>query len=652
MSRVPVKCWEFADDHRKKQCMSQPHRASLPIPDVAITDEFWSPRRETVRARTIPHQEDRLREGGQFAALRFEWRPDPDDDRERFPIFWESDVAKWIEAASYALAAAPDPKLDAAVDEAIGLLAGAQQEDGYLNAYFTAIKPGKRFTDLRDAHELYCAGHLIEAGTAHFAATGKTSLLDIVRRYADLIDREFGPGGSCEGGYCGHQEIELALVKLFRATGERRYLDLSLRLIDNRGKSPFYFDAEATRRGDAGYFGGQGAIVRSDKRSREYHQSHAPVREQTEAVGHSVRAMYQYAAMADLALELGDAGLREACERLWRDLVDTKLYVTGGIGADPAIEGFGPAYHLPDKDGYAETCAAIGLVFWAHRMMILTGESTYVDVLERALYNGVLSGASADGTKYFYGNPLASDGTVERSDWFDCACCPPNLARLLTSLEHYVYVADDEGLAVNLYVSGSARFEREGQSVTLTQTTAYPWDGAVGFTVDPEAPLRMALRLRVPEWTTGHAAIAVNGEAVDFTTDRGYAVLDRTWARGDTVTLELEMDPFRLRADSRVAAAHGKVALQRGPIVHCVEEVDNEAPVPDLVIGRYSDLRVEHRDGLDRITVGGLVDLPGRGGLYRFDSTASGPTEIRTVPYFAWANRGKGSMAVWVRENL
>ncbi|GAA1659598.1 glycoside hydrolase family 127 protein [Glycomyces endophyticus] len=632
--------------------MSESRRSPLPIPNVVIADEFWSPRRQVVRAKTLPHQQERLREGGPFAALRFEWRPDPDDDRERFPIFWESDVAKWIEAASFALASEADPALEAAVDEAIALLAGAQQEDGYLNAYFTAIKPEGRFTDLRDAHELYCAGHLIEAAVAHFEATGKTSLLDVMRRYADLIDREFGPGGSHEGGYDGHQEIELALVKLYRATGERRYLELSLRLTDARGTTPFFFDAEALERGTPGYWGGNGPIVRSDKRGREYNQSHAPVREQTEAVGHSVRAMYQYAAMADLALELGDEGLRAACERLWRDLVDTKLYVTGGLGADPSIEGFGPAFHLPDKDGYAETCAAIGLVFWAHRMMLLTGEATYVDVLERALYNGVLSGASADGTKYFYGNPLASDGTVERSDWFDCACCPPNLARLLTSLEHYVYAVGDDGIAVNLYVSGSARFELGGQRVSVAQSSAFPWDGAVSVEVETEAPLRFALRLRLPEWTTGDVAIEVDGAAADFEVERGYAVLDRTWRGGERVGLVLPMGPVAVRADARVGAAHGKVALQKGPIVHCVEEVDNEAPVPQLVIARGGEPAVEHREGLDRITVPGLVDEPAAGGLYRTGAAPVRPTEIRTVPYFAWANRGKGTMAVWVRESL
>jgi DUF1680 family protein len=633
--------------------MPAPHRTPLPIADVVIADEFWSPRRETVRTRTIPHQEARLRDGGMFDALLLKPRSHDDDDRERFPIFWDSDVAKWIEAASYALASQADPELDAAVDKAVALLEGAQQEDGYLNNYFTAVKPGQRFTDLSDAHELYCAGHLIEAGVAHYEATGKTSLLDIVRRYADLIDREFGPGGSCEGGYDGHQEIELALVKLYRATGERRYLDLSLRFIDNRGTRPFYFDVEGERRGRAGYFGGREdrPFTPRDQRGREYAQSHAPVREQDAVVGHAVRAMYQYTAMADLALELGDDGLREACERLWDDLVATKLYVTGGIGSDPSIEGFGKPYDLPDYTGYAETCAAIGLVFWAQRMMILTGEAKYVDVLERALYNGVLSGASADGTKYFYGNPLASDGTVERSDWFDCACCPPNLARLLTSLEQYVYTADADGLWVNLFVTGSARFAHAGQRVTVAQESGYPWDGGIAFTVtEAEAPLPMTLRLRLPAWATGAARISVNGTVLPYSTDKGYAVLDRTWAAGDRVELHLPMDPTLVRADPRVRSTAGKVAFQRGPIVHCVEEVDNAAAVPRLIVSRSGELRTEHADGQDAIIAEGLVDGPAPDGLYSTAAPAAEPTAIRTVPYFAWANRGKGTMAVWVRE--
>jgi DUF1680 family protein len=375
------------------------------------------------------------------------------------------------------------------------------------------------------------------------------------------------------------------------------------------------------------------------------------VREQATAVGHAVRAMYQYCAMADLALELDDAGLREACERLWDDLVSSKLYVTGGIGADASIEGFGPAFDLPDRTGYAETCAAIGLVFWAHRMMLLTGEAAYVDVLERALYNGVLSGASSDGTRFFYGNPLASDGTVERSDWFDCVCCPPNLARLLTSLEQYVYVAEQEGLAVNLYVCGSAEFDHAGNRVRIEQKSGFPWDGRIVFGFDLEAPLAMTLRLRLPQWTVGAPSIAVNGTPLPYTTAQGYAVLSRTWSPGDQVELLLPIAPVLVRADPRVESARGKVAIQRGPIVHCVEEVDNEAPVSDLVIVRDGGMRTEHVEGRDQVVVTGLVDAPVEGGLYRTEPPTAKPTEIRTVPYYAWANRGKGTMAVWVRES-
>jgi DUF1680 family protein len=626
-------------------------RSPLPIPDVTVADDFWAPQRAIVRSRTIPHQERQMRLGGQFEALELSWRP---GDEPEPHIFWESDIAKWIEAASYVLARESDPELDAAVDEAVALLAGAQQDDGYLNVYFTVVRPGERFTDLRDAHELYCAGHLIEAGVAHHAATGKTALLDIVRRYADLIDREFGPGGSCEGGYDGHEEIELALVKLHRATGERRYLDLALRLIDNRGTRPHYFDAERERRGTEGYFGDWAADrPRRTEWYRRYNQSHLPVREQTEAVGHAVRAMYLYSAMADLALELDDETLRTACERLWDDVVSTKLYITGGIGSLPEIEGFGPAHHLPDADGYAETCAAIGLVFWAQRMALLTGEAKYVDVLERALYNGVLSGVSADGTRYFYGNPLAGDGTVERSEWFGCACCPPNLARLLASLEHYVYAADPSGLTVNLYVSGTARIEHGGRTVRLTQVSEHPWGGGVRLTVEADGEVDLVLRLRVPEWAEGFA-LTVDGEPAEAEAVDGYLLLDRTWSPSTEIVLDLGLEPRRVRANQKVAAALGKVAIQKGPLVYCAEEVDNAAPVPALVLHSDAELRTvrDEAAGLDAVVADGVVDRRGTEALYTTEPSVLEPTTIRTVPYHRWAERGKGTMAVWLRERV
>jgi uncharacterized protein len=631
--------------------MSSHHsrRTPLPITDVTIEDAFWAPHRETVRTKSLPHQEHQLRTGGQFEALKLEWKP---GDAGEPHIFWESDVAKWIEAASYVLAREADPDLDAAVDEAIALLSGAQQDDGYLNVYFTVVKPGQRFTDLRDAHELYCAGHLIEAGVAHHEATGKTTLLDIVRRYADLIDREFGPGGSCEGGYDGHEEIELALVKLYRATGERRYLDLALRLVDNRGTQPYYFDAERERRGTEGYFGTflQDRVRRVDW-YRQYNQTHLPVREQTETVGHAVRAMYLYTAMADLAAETGDATLTAACERLWDDMVGTKLYVTGGLGALHEIEGFGPAYHLPDRDGYAETCAAIGLVMWAQRMTLLTGEAKYADVLERALYNGVLSGISADGTRYFYGNPLASDGSVERSEWFGCACCPPNLARLLASLEHYIYATDPTGLTVNLYIAGSARLEHGGQTVRLAQATDYPWDGRVRLTLEADHDTDLTLKLRLPEWSEG-ATLAIDGTEVDTTTEDGYLHLAHIWAPGTVIDLDLGMAPKRVRANQKVAAVLGKVALQNGPIVYCAEGIDNAGAVPALAIRPDAELRVEHDSSskLDIITVEGVCERQSGDALYSTDAPKAEPASIRAVPYFSWANRGKSTMAVWLRE--
>lgn len=624
-------------------------RHPLDLTAVTIDDGFWAPRREIVRTRTIPQQEHQLRTGGQFEALTLSWRPG--DDHEPH-IFWESDVAKWIEAASYTLAREFDPELDAAVDEAVELLAGAQQPDGYLNVYFTVVRPGARFTDLRDAHELYCAGHLIEAGVAHHAATGKTSLLSIVTRYADLIDREFGPGGAADGGYDGHQEIELALVKLFRATGERRYLDLSRRLIDARGRQPFYFDLEEERRGAPGYFGSVFPSRAQDvERFREYNQSHRPVREQDAAVGHAVRAMYMYSAMADLAAEDGDAELRAACERLWDDIVSTKLYLTGGLGADPSIEGFGPAYDLPDARGYAETCAAIGLVMWSRRMASLTGDGRYVDVLERALYNGVLSGASADGTHYFYGNPLASDGSVHRHEWFGVACCPPNLARLLSSLEHYAYSAADGEAVVDLYVAGSARFRMPGGDVVVRQSTSYPWDGAVSIGVESAAPGRFALALRIPGWA-GSPVVRVNGEPVEAPVVSGYARLDREWRDGDVVDLELPMGVRRVWSHPSVADTAGKVAFERGPLVYCAEGVDAPVPVSALSVPRSSTPSIEPLEelGVVSVVVDGYADEKDAALLHTGEAPGARPVPIRLVPYFSWANRGRSTMAVWLRE--
>jgi DUF1680 family protein len=625
----------------------------VPLSNVTIEDAFWSPRLEINREKTIPFEYTQCKETGRIDALRLQWKPG--DVPVPHP-FWDSDVAKWIEAASYSLATHPDPHLDALVDETIALLASAQQPDGYLNTYFTVVKPGERWTDLRDAHELYCAGHLIEAGVAHYQATGKRTLLDVVSRYADCIDTVFGRGPGQKRGYCGHEEIELALVKLYRATGIERYLRLAQYFVDERGQQPNYFEVETANRATPGYF----EAHRSHgplRTSWQYSQSHVPVRDQQEAVGHAVRAMYLYSAMADLAGEIGDETLRAACRRLWDHLCSKRLYVTGGIGSSRENEGFTQDYDLPNERAYAETCAAIGLVFWAYRMVQLEGGSRYADVLEQALYNGVLSGVSLDGTRFFYENPLASHGGVGRKKWFGVSCCPPNIARLLASLGQYIYSSQESGVAVHLYVQGSLSFHVQGRAIVLRQETAYPRDGRVTLTVRPDQPTDFTLALRVPGWCR-RVGLSVNGCAVDVEAvlEKGYAHLTRTWVEGDVVQLDLAMPVERVYAHPKVLEDVGRVALRRGPLVYCLEEVDNHIAPDRLAVVADGDLDVQDAPSL----LGGIMVVQGaarevddcdwNGLLYRHERPRAEARTITAVPYYAWGNRENGQMSVWVRE--
>ncbi len=516
---------------------------AVPFTRVRVDDVFWAPRISANRERTLPHQYRMCLDTGRIGAYRLDWRP----GMEPVPhVFWDSDVAKWIEAAAYSLATHPDPELDALLDETIALMASAQQEDGYLNPHFTVVEPDKRWTNLRDQHELYCAGHLIEAAVAHYQATGKRTLLDVMERYARYIDQVFGDEPGKLHGYCGHEEIELALVKLARATGDGRYLKLAQYFVDERGVQPYYFDSEAEARGEdpkKSYMG-----------RYEYCQAHLPVREQREVVGHAVRAMYLYSAMADLVGETGDVAVREACDALWADLTLKKMYLTGGIGPSRHNEGFTSHYDLPNETAYAETCAAIGLVFWAHRLLQLECDGVYADVMERALYNGALSGVSLDGTKFFYENPLASNGNRHRQDWFGCACCPPNVARLLASLGGYVCGERADAVAVHLYVQGEVDTALAGLKVE----TNYPWEGAVHITVTPKIE-HFTLRLRVPGWCREYR-LAVNGHSLEAPTERGYLCLMRDWAAGDTVTLELAMPVERVEAHPAVQAGRWSIA--------------------------------------------------------------------------------------------
>lgn len=621
----------------------------LSIEQVTIEDEFWSPRIEQVRTTTIPQQERQLRTGGQFDALSLTWQP---GDSNEPHIFWESDVAKWIEAASYSLAKHPDIELDAAVDDAIERLAGAQQEDGYLNVYFTVVRPGERFTDLRDAHELYCAGHLMEAAAAHHAATGKTTLLEIVRRYGELLIAKFGPGGDLEGGYDGHQEIELGLIRLSEASGDPRFRELAQQMIDDRGTTPHYFDLETERRGTPGYFGFLfHDRARQQERYREYNQSHLPVREQRDAVGHSVRAMYMYSAMADLAQHSNDTELQTALEGLWSSTTERKMYLTGGIGSDPTIEGFGRDFDLSLDTAYAETCAAIGLVFWARRMAELTGEGRFIDILERALFNGVLSGASADGRHYFYANPMRSRGDVSRNEWFDVACCPPNYARLLQSLETYIYAQSDTTAIINLFVSGSAHFSFDRGPLAVTVQSSYPWQGSVSVAVTNAPDAEVELALRIPGWVRTFNLV-INDVRLDLPSDAGYVRVTRQWAAGDSVVLTFPIEPRRTWANPAVVASGGRFAIERGPIVYCLEGVDNDGDVAALSLPTASTLHEVWNDDLQAVQVyaAGSRQVGNGEALYSRFPHRSEPATVTAVPYYQWNNRGPSTMDIWIRN--
>jgi uncharacterized protein len=617
--------------------------------DVTIDDTFWSPRLRANREHTLPHIYRLCKETGRIDAFRLDWKP----GKEPVPhVFWDSDVAKWLEAASYSLATHPDPVLEERVDEVIGLLAAAQQLDGYLNSHFIAVEPEKRWTNLRDLHELYCAGHLIEAAVAHFQATGKRTLLDVLSRYADHIDGVFGTGPGKKRGYPGHEEIELALVKLYRITGEQRYLRLSQYFVEERGQhdgQPHYYDEEARLRGEdpAAYWAG----------TYEYNQSHLPVRTQREVTGHAVRAMYLYSAMTDLAREFHDASLLTACKRFWNHLCSKRIYITGGIGSSPYNEGFSADYDLPNETAYAETCAAIGLVFWNHRLLQLECDARYADILEAALYNSVLSGVSLDGETFFYDNPLASRGARHRQGWFECACCPPNIARLLASLGQYIYATNDSDIAVHLYIQSTAQVNIDGHAVTLRQETSYPWNGTITFQLDMAGPGTFGLRLRIPGWCRD-SHLRVNGEIVDIASNlhQGYVRVERRWQAGDRVELELAMPVERMYAHPNVRQDVGSVALKRGPLVYCLEGADQNVPLQRLIVREDAEL-ARH---FDPDTLGGVAIIRGHAlveddsdwgtMLYRSQPPTRHPATITAIPYYTWDNRQPGEMRVWLRE--
>jgi DUF1680 family protein len=620
---------------------------------VRIESGFWRERLDTVLTKTIPSQYKQLGESGILESLSIPQPPPP----LRIPVgehglttqvFWDSDVGKWIEAASYALSHRRDATIEDHIERITDQLERAQLPDGYLNCWYIDRELERRWTNLRDRHELYCAGHMLEGAVAYWQATGRRRLLEVMERYVAHIAATFGTGPDQRRGYCGHQEIELALIKLYHATGERKHLELARYFIDERGNTPpHYFDLEARARGD------------DPKKywfaSYEYNQSHRPVRQQDKVVGHAVRAMYMYTAMADLAADLGDSALQRACETLWRDLTSHRMYVTAGLGPAAANEGFTRDFDLPNETAYAETCAAVALIFWAQRMLNLDCDRAYADVLELSLFNGALSGLSRDGTHYFYENPLESDGSHTRWTWHPCPCCTMNVARLVASVGGYFYSTGDDLVAVHVYGASRAEMTVGNQGVVIRQETDYPWSGAVALTIETEQPVRFKLRLRIPGWARTHR-LAVNGTALTPPLIRGYAEIDRTWNNGDRVELELPMPVERLYAHPEVRADLGRVGLKRGPLVYCVEQVDN----PDTEVGLMrlpreasvgTQVRADLFDGIVTVVAEAAQVAPEGEALYRTEPFPTKRANLVAVPYYAWANRGPNRMQVWITES-
>ena len=632
----------------------QVHYTPLRHTAVSVEDAFWAPRLATNRDTTIEHIYSQLLRVGSIDAFRPGWHwPEAATQvngrwRGTPTMFWDSDVGKWIEAASYVLATHPDPQLDATLDHVIDFISQAQQSDGYLNTWFISVDPQQRWRNLRDWHELYCAGHLIEAAVAHFEATGKRSLLDVMTRYADHIAHMFGLGPDQKPGYCGHPEIELALVKLARVTGEQRYRHLSRYFVDQRGQQPHYYDTEARLRGEN--------VDDFWASTYEYNQAHAPVREQQEVVGHAVRAVYLYSAMVDLAGTYDDMALWQTAQRLWTHLTTTRMYVTGGIGTSRSNEGFTSDYDLPNESAYAETCASIGLIFWAQRMLRIACDRRYSDVIELALYNGVLSSVSLDGKAFYYENPLTSQGAHHRQPWFGCPCCPPNIARLLASLGEYIYAQSADELVVHLYVGGEGSFEVAGKPVRLQQTTNYPWDGSVTLSINTEESSTFALRLRIPGWCEG-ATASINGEPVSAAElDQGYLRIERAWQSGDVVALAFPMPVEMVFAHPDVQSDQGQVALRRGPLVYCLEQTDNDQPLHRIVIDDTRNLVAQYdADILNGVTIltgpaRAAEEASWQGALYRTTAPTLNDCTIRAVPYYAWDNRAAGAMRVWLHH--
>lgn len=666
----------------------------LAFENVQITDGFWKRNMELVRKEVIPYQWETLNDrvpdaapswcmrnfrtaaklqaekrekGAAFVPPKYVWRgfealpedpKDPEEGRFYGFLFQDSDFSKWIEAVGYSLSQHPDPELEKIADGAIDIVCAAQNEDGYLDTYYIINGMDAAWTNMRDNHELYCFGHLVEGAVAYYQATGKDKLLKAACRFADYVDAHFGLEEGKRRGYPGHEVAEMALVRLYEATGEEKYLKLAAYFVNERGQEPNYFAQEEIARAAS-----EGRPARHA--NLYYYQAEKPVREQEEAHGHAVRAVYLYSGMADVARMTGDESLYEACKRLWDSIVNEKLYITGGIGGTREGEAFSYPFDLPNDSAYSETCAAIGLVFFARRMLQISPESRYADVMEQALYNTVLSGMALDGKSFFYVNPLSVNPVACKRDerlshvkhvrqkWFGCACCPPNIARLASSVAQYAYTEKADTLFTHLYIGGSVSKQFEGGRLTMDMQSDLPWDGHAKAVIHADAPVQATLAFRLPGWSEKPS---ITCEGKQRTLRNGYVYLTGEWQEGDVITLHMPM-PVRIwNADERVRENIGQVAFTRGPVTFCAEQADNGE---NLHLLRVTDLNPAHvtleKDetfghGTVRLIVNGKRVVPQAGGLYR---AAAAPVledvKIVLVPYYAWANRGEGEMTVWLR---
>ncbi len=677
----------------------------LSLRDVTINDKFWKEKMELVRTEVIPYQWDALNDRVEGAAPSFCMRnfkvagkitrarrelgdkyqekiwpldtfetlpQDMEHMEDRFYgfLFQDSDFSKWIEAVAYSLTQHPDEELERIADGAIDTVCAAQQDNGYLDTYYIINDMSKVFTNLRDNHELYCFGHLTEGAVAYYQATGKDKLLNAARRFADYVYECFGKEEGRKKGYPGHEIAEMALMRLYDVTGDEKYRELSEFFINQRGTRPYYFDAEHPETVKKGH---------EDELRHSYNQAHLPVREQDEAVGHSVRAVYLYSGMADVARVDGDEPLYNACLKLWDNITQKKMYVTGGIGATHMGEAFSFNYDLPNDTAYSETCAAIGLVFFARRMLEINADRRFADVMERALYNTVLAGMAADGKSFFYVNPLevypkachedARKFHVKsvRQKWFGCACCPPNIARLLSSLSMYAYTENDDTLFAHLFVGGSVnkyigrtggRGDTEGMSgdcLSFYVTTDMPWQGTTVYGCTNEKPVHGTLAIRIPEWSRSFKVSGVTGELDESTAQLkdGYLYVTRDWKKGDSVKLELSMETEFVAANTEVREDMNKTALRRGPFIYCLEEADNGAGLHMLSVcvdSKPEELMLNIA-GTDVVAlrIAGKRRKASDMALYgSLKKPEYEEVELIYVPYYAWNNRGEGEMSVWV----